>query len=369
MNNIEVKIIKEITPDFIHQWQKLWEDSSYGHFFNSVYCILACLKAFKIKEYWIFTVFKDGKLVVILPLIKTRKFGVKVFSSPGKKYIEKSTLLLTDKDKNLLDHLMTEIAKIGNIYLTEVPEEIADRLSADKQHSLISLSSINPFITLDENPYRYLTKKQKSKIVNKIKKNIGSLSYGHYRDNLDKHLETVFQIENKSSKKLKRKDSFSNTEIKDLFKALVNIARQYVVIDILYFNGLPIVSGLGLMFKNKYLAYHTAYVNDFRELIPGKMLTFCMLSRLRNEGVSLFDFSRGHNVFKGEFTNKHLLQYDYYYSINPLVRILWNAINSLRRLKQVVIRNRYSLDGYYLFRKYEDIRDEKVIKRIHPNYI
>lgn len=353
MKRIEIQIIQKLDSDFIKKWSALVNSSVNAHFFNTPQWFISCIDTYDIKEYFVFAAYYENELVGILPLVKEKKFGIEVFASPGKRYLEKSTILVKDDNYQILTKLINEVCKYGNIYLTELSEEIAEMLSKNQGKGLLTLSSINPYIRLKDNPFGSISKKQKNRITGKIRKNLGNIKFVHLRNNLGFHLQTVFDLETRSSKKLANKGSFSDAKIRKLFTSLINYAKGYISIDFILYNNQPIVSSLGFVFKDRYLAYYTCYDNNFRDYFPGKILTYFMLSKLREERVEVFDFSRGHNSFKNDFTKNWEFQYDFYFSKNPLIRIWWEGINNLRRLKQILIRDDSSLDADFLFNKYK----------------
>lgn len=353
MKKLDIQIIRILDSEFIRKWSNLVNLSEHAHFFNTPQWFISCLDTYDINEYYIFTAYQEDELVGVLPLIKERKFAAEVFASPGKRYLEKSSILVKSSSTYILNKLISEVLKYGNIYLTEVSEEIAESLSINKKNGLLTLSSINPYIRLNENPLGTLADKQIKRINGKINNNFDNLKFCHLRNNLGIRLQSIFELEDKSSKKMAGKESFSNPAVRRLFTCLINYAKEFVVIDFVYFKNLPIVSSFGFVFKNRYLAYHTSFDNNFRSFIPGKLITYNMLTKLREEGVSLFDLGRGHNEFKNDFTKYYVFQYDFYYSKNPLIRLWWESINLARRLNQHLLKNDKSLDGEYLFRRYK----------------
>ena len=334
--------------------------SVHAHFFNTPAWFISCLNTYDINEYYIFVAYQGHELVGILPLVKEKKFGIDVFVSPGRRYLEKSTILVIDNNYQILNKLINEVGKHGNIYLTELSEEITHMLSKDQEEGLLTLSSINPYILLKDNPFGSLSEKQKKRITGKIRKNLGNFKFVHIRNNLGFHLQTVFDLETRSSKKLANKDSFSDAKIRKLFTSLINYAKDYISIDFILYKNLPIVSSLGFIFKDRYLAYYTCYDSNFRDYFPGKILTYFMLTKLSEERMEVFDFSRGHNSFKNDFTKNWEFQYDFYFSKNPLIILWWEGINSLRRMKQILIKNDQSLDNDFLFKKYKSNKSSEL---------
>jgi CelD/BcsL family acetyltransferase involved in cellulose biosynthesis len=355
MTSIKTKVYKKLSKDFFAEWEKIWENSPHGHFFNSPKWFLTCKKTFKIKSFLIFAVYHQGELKAVLPLKKARRFGIPVYASCGGRYLEKSTLLMAEKNLSLLAGLFSEIEKYGNIFLSEADAVLAQNVGKIKPQSLISTISINPYIDLSDNPCRYLVKKQKGRILNRMKRFSPRLTHGHYSGNFHKHLKTVFEVEEKSAKRRSGRDLFSDSTAQKLFSNLIKDAPEHILIDILYYQGKPVVTMFGLTHKGKYLGFHTSYLEEFRNLLPGKILLHKMIYKLYRDGFKWFDFSRGHNALKKEFTPCFQLQYDVYYSKNAFTRFWWEGINKLRRFKASLTKHKESLDGNFLFKKYQSV--------------
>lgn len=356
MTSIHTKVYKNLDKIFISQWENMWEKSPHGHFFNSPKWFQICVETFNIKTFRIFATYQHGELKAVLPLVKSKKFGISVFTSPGGRFLEKSNLLMSEKNTFLINSLFTEIEKHGNLFLSEINTKLANHLEKIKPKSLISTISINPFIDLTEDPCRYLVKKQKNRILNRMKRFKPRLKHGHYTNNLSDHLKTIFEVEQKSTKSKNGKDLFSNTEARNLYQNILSIAPENVLIDILYYQEKPVVTMFGIIWKDKYLGFHTSYVAEFKNLLPGKILLHKMIYKLYRGGFKWFDFSRGHNALKKEFTPNFELQYDVYASSNILVRFWWQEINRLRKIKAWLTKQKYSLDGDYLFKKFQSVR-------------
>lgn len=352
MKKLTVKIHKELGDKLKKDWQDLWLRSEKGHFFNSWSWFQACCDTESITDFQIVTCYEGKKLVALVPLVKSRLFGIRVLKNPGNKFFsEKSALLLDKKESQVIPILIKKLSELGNLYLFELDQDTVEILAESHPRILASVSAVNSYIRLENDPLRYLSKKQESKIRNKIAENRSDLQYQHHTNDLDKHLETVFEIENRSYKKMHKKDIFSKEINRGLFRSIAKHGKGFLAVDLVYYKGEPIVYNLGLNYKDRYLAFQTAYVRRYRKLSPGKILLSFMLRELQKQGKELFDFARGHNRLKQEFTPEFKLQYDIYLSKNKAVMYWFKLINLARRIKAQVTKSEYSKDGDYLFRQ------------------
>ena len=325
MSDIRIEVIKELNNNFVGKWHEVWENQQNIHFFNSPEWFISCLKTFNIKNYSIFVGYRNEQIKIIWPVVKMRKFGINVLGSPGGKYLDKSSLLFVDNDLEIIEALVEKILKNANIYLVEINKEIKNNIVDLGITRLIWQASINPYISLDLEPFRFIKNKQRNEIRNKIKKHQNSFSFKLYVDNLDRYLETIFEIEKKSFKRKKGKHIFNKKIAKNLFSNIIS-KQGNVSISLLYFNNKPIAHMFGLICKKRFLGYHMAYLEGYRKLIPGKVLLYFLLLELVKRRFTLFDFSRGDSILKKQFTQQKKIQYDIFISKKVIVNFYISCI-------------------------------------------
>lgn len=325
MRGLTLQTIEKVDDKFISLWRKLWEESDFSHFFNSPHWFLAYCDAYPDTSYRIFILKIEGEIKAIFPLVQSKKFGVKVFCDPGGIFSAKSSLFLTDNSQYVIRNLFNKISKFGNLFLGEVNEDIANSNIEQNSNFFKVHSSVVYYLPINPDPLRFLSNKQRNKIVNKFKKNSVYLTFKHYRKNLKNCFDTVFKINAASYKKLVKGyyDPFSDESARMFFLSLAERVPESVTVDILYFLNTPIVYGMGFLHKNTYYASQTAYLAEFRRFIPGKLELYSLLKRLQKDGVEIFDFGRGDSILKREFTNLKVNQYDVYSSGKLLVRTWW----------------------------------------------
>lgn len=313
MSDIKIEVIKNINSEFIKEWSTVWKNQQGAHFFNSPEWFISCLESFSIKKYFIFVGYQAGNIKVIYPVVKIRKFGVSFLGSPGGKYLDKSSLLYVNNSSGVVKALLEKMLKDDNIYLAEVDGNTKNKITSSGITSLVRPISSNPFISLDSEPFRFLKNKQRNEIRNKVNRYQNNLSFRYYTDNVDTHVGSIFAIEEKSFKRKKGRHIFSKKIARDLYS---NIARVQgcASIAILCFNSKPIAHMFGLIYKKKFQAYHMAYLEDFRKLIPGKVLLYFLLPKLVERGFVQFDFSRGDSLLKKQFTSQRNTQYEIFLS-------------------------------------------------------
>lgn len=312
-----------IDDDFLNSWHALWEQSDDGHFFNTPEWFLTYLAIKPQTKYLIITL-KDGDtLTAVLPLVHEKQFGIPVLRGPGGKFLNKSSLLMKSYAKAPLKELFAYLMQVDNIYLSEVSQELADMIQSFSKVTLKKESSLNPYLPLEPDPFHYLSSKNRSQIRGILRKNEANVEHKVFVG--DRHaLEVAFEIDSRSSKKKQGKATFVSDRDKAFCLELIERMPKNVVIDLLYYNKIPIVYSIGFTYKKIYHAFNTAFDAEYRFLRPGKLLAYLRVKALAEEGYTLLDFGRGNSVLKQEFTKEAKLQYDIYYSSNPVIRSWWN---------------------------------------------
>ncbi len=325
-----VSLIKELTTELESRWKQLWDASSSAHPFNSPQWFKACVQAFDIRDFNLFVCIGEREeLHGVLPLVRMKKFGVNVLGSPGKKYLDKSTILA--RDKATTKSIMTETLQRDNLYLSELDNGSLDTVS--ELHALYEVASMNPFIALDGDPLRNLANRQRNYLQNMICRHEEKLEFQFNRRPDHNQLKTMFEMEVMSHKKKLGRDIFSNQEARNLFQSISALAPEHCSVSFLYFDGEPVAHIFGLIYKKTFLAYHMAYLEKFRKMIPGKILLYYLLNALKEAHFETFDFSRGSSILKNQFTKTSLLQYNVFISASASIRWYWRIILLFNKLE------------------------------------
>lgn len=340
MASVKIRTIKKLDGQFLRQWHRLWQESSRVHYFNSPQCFIAFLETFGPKDYFILAAFKNGQIWAICPLVASKKFGIKVLTSPGGKFLDKLPLLLKEADGEVVRELILWLKAQGNFSLDEVEEDICQTMLEQFPEIEIELASVNPFLSLPPDPLRFLYGEHKRKLWQKIEKEGQNLSFELYRRDAQKHLETMLAIEGQSSKKRQRKDIFSYSPLRrTLLDNFLRFSPDQATVALLYHQDVSIAYSFGFLSRGTYHFYQTAYLADYSHLTPGKILLFFLMSQLHQEGIEIFDFgrsdkrlARADSEIKLHFAPHFAKQYNLYFAKNPLVRAWWKTASKLMDL-------------------------------------
>ncbi len=319
------QIKNQIDESLNKDWQELWEKSEMRHFFNSPKWFLATSKNVPESKIKIITIYDKEKLIAIYPTILTKKFGIPAYSGPGGDFLDRSTLLIESTDPYLLNFLFSELLKIGNVYLNELPEEIANYVATFFPKFNISFASINFELPYGDDPFRYLSGKHKKQIKKVIEAEGDNLRVELFQTSTYEKLELVSEIESKSGKNNSNKDVFSDTELINLIKGLTEQSQDDCLLSVLYYKGEPIGYEYGFLYGSTWHLFQMGFKDGFNELSPGRVLLYLTLPKVHERGIKLIDFSRGANRLKRDFTEHYYKQYFVFYSPNHEVNVWWRS--------------------------------------------
>lgn len=349
---MEMKVYHSLNEELVREWQDLWERSSLAHSFNSPWWHEACVKAFGERKMLVVAAYSEGELVGVLPVVWTRKYGIGTYTSAGRQYLDKSTLLVADKEEGLVKGLLKELAKMGNFYLNEMSEEFARvGLKASGRYKVIK-SSTGRYLVVEPDPYRYLRSTHKRKYRKIIEQEKGKIRYEMVWGGVERCLETMMEIEFDSPKKEQGKEVFSDSAHRRLCRELNRLSGGEVLISLLYYENKPVCYRYGLVGKKIYHDWNTAYRSAYRWLTPGGVLTYLMMSDLEREAIKIIDFSRGDSRFKRELTPDRYEQYALLYSANAMVRWWWwgwgrarGCLEKYPRMFEIIRRGKKRVEG------------------------
>ncbi len=361
MSIYHTKILREIDKTLIAQWKKLWAKAENANAFNSYEWFVTSKEAGKIESYEIFACYDQEMLVAIFPLCPSRSYGVNVWVPMGDEFIVDTAFLIEKYDPEICKSLFKQIFIHKNIYITTLDEKATTLLKKVFPQLFFSLISVNPYIDFQNDPLRFLSGSQRRKMKPILKENQDHLHFKKYtaEDNLEDHLEKIFEIEQQSAKKLHAKDVFSKQENIDFYRTMLKHCRKFVVIYFLYYDEIPFVYGFCLRYGSKVVGYQTSYLATYRNFSPGKIMLKYSLEDMMDDGVDTFDFGGGVSAYKQAFTPQYFYLYNLYHSGNPFIMMWWKAINAVRRGKQVLFPQKFTKDHQFLFKTFSQVSSQE----------
>ncbi len=330
VGKLEMKVYTELTATLLHDWQQLWNKSPMKNFFNTPLWFKASIETFHYKELLLVTCYEGGVLQGILPLVLSEKYGVPAYVTPGNQYHDNSSLLLETINEQIVHALLEKVSEAGNFYLSEIRQDLTNSSLLTMSGVGIVKSSICPYLLLEPDPYRFISKKNKRIIAKKFKTAEDNLSFKIYTNNAEEQLRTLLAIDEESSKKAAFKETFSDPLLTKLLENINKLDRNSLVVAILFYKDEPICYNYGFIIDKTYIGSGTAYKEAWRHLAPGRLLAYLLLPELMKMGLTMLDFSRGYTRYKRDFAPYAYHQYALFYSSNPLIMHRWSGLESLK---------------------------------------
>lgn len=345
LSDITVLISEDINDTLLTKWEQLWNNSHQAHSFNSPQWLQVCKDTFDIHTFHIISIYKNDELIALLPLTKERRFGIEILCSPGEKYLDRSTLLLRD-DNSLSMNILLHLLSGKSTYLLQ---ELSTPVKKDSDTYLLQKeASINPYIPLKSDPFRFLSSENRRKLFKLIKQQEQELSFQSFTG--DYHaLKMAINIDKKSAKRQAGKAVFASDLDLRFYQQLLKHFKDNFLIDIVFFHNTPIVFSIGLKYGKTYHACNTAYDINFRNIVPGKILLFFLLNHLKEQKMETFNFSRGQNELKNDFTKMYTPQYNLFLSPHLYFMKWWETANNIY---EQLLNNKLFYTTYCTFKKY-----------------
>jgi CelD/BcsL family acetyltransferase involved in cellulose biosynthesis len=331
-------IYKTLDNSLMKKWQNLWNNTAPANIFNSPGWTKAYIESYFPEEIKIITLQDDTGIVGILPLVKERYLGINAYVTIGNKFSHRCTLLGDLSNKKLARALIQELIKSQPVYLGHLNDrELNCFISAYPEVCLLQSESIlqMPLFSPDGNftisKRRQILKKARDeekylKLTRSIENKVG--------------LNTVFNIDDKSSKSQNKYNVFGDKKHRDFYIKLVNYLGENIVINFLYRKNIPVAYELGFSNGDTYIDSERAYLFKHSHYTPGKVLIVKLAEDLAKRGYKVLDLGPGIDNFKNSLTKNHHRISDIAVIKNPLTRLyILNAVKIRKRVYNAVFAN------------------------------
>src|SRR5258708_2889978 len=141
----------KLEEKFINDWVSLWENSLHANYVNSPHWFLAILHTFNYQNYKIIALYRNNKLAVVSAFIKEKKYGVDFYSMLPGDFVYGIPILGDLQDTELFTTLVAELVKVGNIFMENIPQDIAFNLKKYIPTMHTTPSSLNYYFNFEKN--------------------------------------------------------------------------------------------------------------------------------------------------------------------------------------------------------------------------
>lgn len=289
-------------------------------------------------------------MVAVAPLIKRKIFAINIYTTPSVNYSQRQGFLCDYDDIEILNILVSELKKIGNIYLTFLSEGIIQNLIKVGVNLSVVGVETSPSIILSLNKSGELILAKKEQILKKARSVIGKLVMKTFRENIGEILSLVFEIDNKSTKQKYGYSVFSVDENKKFYLNLAKYLNGNIFANILYNGNIAVSYEVGFVDKNRYIDSERAYLYEHEGYTPGKVLMVKTAEMLAKDGFKIFDLGPGLDNLKKSLSNNEDRYFNCFISGNLLLRFYYKSIFSLRKIiYRETIKHKYLYSFYRSF--------------------
>lgn len=326
-----VRVYRILDEELRKRWCDLWDASSRASVFNSPAFFESCLAVMPVQEYRVVAAYRDGVMVGILPLVRSRLFGVRVWTGIGRdgNYADKSPLLTRSCDRSVLKVLLFGARTLGAVCIPEADEEMRDCLEALSAPAFLSVPvsvSRHAALSRDADVLRYMSSRQRRRIRHHCRgdERCPAPACRIYEGNdLPEAFSIIRDIEARSNKSRLGRSFFTRDEPSALFSSLMRTAAPQIRVSILSYGTLPVAGAVVFVARGVFSVYYMAYDDAYRHRLPGIVHAFLLFETFRKEGYETADFLRGDSDMKRRFAPEIRTQYDACLSSSRLILAWW----------------------------------------------
>lgn len=345
-----MKISTEVISSFIafgalkSEWNAVLSRSRYNDFFVTWQWLYSWWQTYhkKTDRLFIIVVRQDEQIIGIAPLM-IRK--IKYYGYPrntvcfiGEGNSDHSNVLVLRKPEIVLRKICSQLKKAEGLWdivsLRELPadSELINSIREYIPWTHVDEDSSCPYISIDtyttwdlfakKTISRNLKRDYKNKL-NRLKK-LGPFKFNHtiLKDSVPEILADVKNVEVQSAKAMKMIalvfDPEKNLRFQNHVIEKTNHTLQ-AILSTLHLNDQLIAYLYGFIYDNKYYAYNTAYLPEYRKISPGKLLMNETIKFVVERKLREFDFLRGASYLKSKYAtdDRHQIKLAAYRSTLP----------------------------------------------------
>lgn len=317
---MRIIVYKKFDEKLYMDWLYLWKRSTFANYANSPQWFKASLETFNYTKYTLITIYEQDMLVGIVPLVKVKVYGISLYTAAPLTYIYGVPFLADLHNQQLLTLLLNKITSLGPVFLANIPEFFVEKLQKKERNIRIVKQAINYYLPLVLDDTGDVQVKNKKKFLHKIKRTAEKFTFKSFDGNSSKGIQTVFSIDSQSRKHSRGYNAFSTKDAKKFYELLAKYFKSHVRINILYFNEMPIAYEIGFAVGQTYYGNQIAFVDEYRQYSPGKLIVVKLLDYLATKGFKKIDFGSGDNGVKRMLTEDSQQLYQVMLSNNFFIK-------------------------------------------------
>lgn len=301
---MKTQIYTSLTSDFEREWQSLWDTSKrHATAFNSPAWLVAAQSAFDHRDIRIIAIrSKKNALVGVAALVKQQAYGVSVYASPAARFADKPSILIDWGDAAAVSALAAAFTSLGTVYLQYCKSEIAQALQ-NAQPAITFQDDLTSQVHFNGTYTGTLTKDTLKKIVKRMEKAPERVTVRYSKKNHHAILPDVYAVEEDSTKKERGMAEFIDKRTRNFFESIAQKNADLMRIILIDIGKKPVAYSVDFLAHEVYQGSQKAFVKGYEYYQPGKYMALKLLEKNFQEGRRAFDFGRGYDSFKEQFTN------------------------------------------------------------------
>lgn len=372
----------EIGPD---RWRELYERCSDATIFQSYEWQTAWWRNFAREgsQLYLLAAFDGGDLVGLAPLQFVDSGGHRVMRFVGQGGSDYQTFIVADEYEGVVELLLSELLARSHRHwrtqLSQIPEASRLGIAFSKLATGRSVRCRQVEVTPcprvairgNEDHVRKLLNKQSLKRHEKALRRRGQITVEHLTSASDirRHLDAFFRQHIRRWSVTKFPSRFRAARYRQFYHDLIDsfAPKHEIMLTVVAVDGDPVAYHFGLVRRGHFIWYTPTFEPTLWRAAPGEVLLKELLSKACDDGMAVFDFTRGDEFYKSRFANERHQNLDFVIEKTSGDALLANAIaggktlvRSIRgasQLHESYLRAQADLDG-------QDASALQVLKRL-----
>lgn len=300
---METTLYTALEEKFIKEWLSLWESCPNANYVNSPQWFLSILDTFGYKKYKIIAIYRDKNLTAVAAFVTEKKYGAVFHTMPPGNFVYDIPFLVNIQDREILNEVSKEMAKLGNVFIENIPEQIVENMKKSISNLDATFLSMNHYLHFEKDEKNNVIITNRKKLVRKIKNMEEKWTLISHTGENSTILDIVFSIDDQSRKHSRGYSTFVDQCTKNLYISFAKHFKKNFQIFILYFENKPIAYRLGFIVKHTYYGSQTSFLNEYQQYWPGNVLLVKVIDHLHSLGVTKIDFGSGDTYSKRSVAN------------------------------------------------------------------
>ncbi|HZE86808.1 MAG TPA: GNAT family N-acetyltransferase [Methylomirabilota bacterium] len=342
------KIEKKLLAD----WLSLWEKSANANYANAPQWFESALETFHYKEYVIVAIYDNTQLQAIGAFVKQRKYGISVYTVLPTDFVCGIPFLINLEDAEVLAIFIKKLLDLDTVFLNNIPQFGVTALQTHTHNIDVTAQTVNFFMPITKDDTGEIFVPNRKKLLRQIKDSESNFSFKSFDGTSEEGLSIVFAIDKQSRKRQRGYNTFSDGQIQAFYQSLVTHFKKNLLVNILYFEKIPVAYEIGFIAGKIYFGNQIAFIADYSQYSPGKVLLVKLIEHLGAKNIQEIDFGSGDSHTKRMLTNQYRELYQVILSKNKLTRNYMKTICPLKdRIYNKLYQNVKLYSAYRMIKK------------------